>query len=307
MTDECPQPRAPAETTAGDAGQPPDGNGEPVVSIVIVAHSVRKELERCLASIDDHAAMPVQTILVDNGSRDDTVAWVKEAHPDVQVVALAENIGVAARDRGLRRAHGRLCMFLDSDAALTPGALPAMIRALDENPGWGLIGPKLVYDDGELQLSCRRYPPILLPILRRPPLSRFFENGSTVRRHLMADDEHDRVRPVLYVLGACQMFRTELARIAGPFDDKVFLGWDDADWCFRIRDAGGEIVYFPRAEVIHSYRRMTAGRPVSGAALRQLEAHARFQLRYARRRKGLIGLSGELDGKAARMDPESAG
>jgi N-acetylglucosaminyl-diphospho-decaprenol L-rhamnosyltransferase len=274
------------------------GQAHPVVSIVVVAHSVRRELERCFASIRDHAGMPVQTILVDNASHDDSVAWTRSAHPEVEIVELDANLGVAARDHGLRRAAGRFCMFLDSDAALSSDALPAMVAALADNPGWGLIGPRLVYDDGELQLSCRRYPPLLLPLLRRPPLGRFFEDGRMVRRHLMAEEDHDRVRGVLYVLGACQLFRTELARIAGPFDDSVFLGWDDADWCFRIRDAGGEIIYFPKATVIHSYRRLTAGRPVSRAGLRQLQAHVHFQRRYAQRRRGLIRLSEELDRQA---------
>ena len=272
---------------------------DPVVTVVIVAHSVRGELERALASIDAHAAMEVEVILVDNASIDDTLAWVAEAHPEVQVVSLPQNIGVAARDHGLRRSTGRYTMFLDSDAALTEGALPALVRALDENPAWGLVGPRLVYDDGSLQHSTRRYPPLLLPLLRRPPLDRFFEDSARVRRYLMADEPYDRARPVLYVLGACQLFRTSLARVAGPFDDSVFLGWDDADWCIRIRDAGGEVVYFPSATVVHAYRRLTAKQPVSRAALKQLSAHARFQLKYLRRRRELLRLQDELDRRAA--------
>jgi N-acetylglucosaminyl-diphospho-decaprenol L-rhamnosyltransferase len=271
----------------------------PVVTIVIVAHSVRGELERCLGSIAAHSGLPVRTILVDNASTDGTQAWVREAHPEVELVELPENVGVAARDHGLRRSSSPYTMFLDSDAALTDGALPAMVAALEEHESWGLLGPRLAYDDGGLQLSTRRYPPLTLPLLRRPPLSRFFEDGATVRRHLMADDDHARTRPVLYVLGACQLFRTSLARIAGPFDDRVFLGWDDADWCFRIRDAGGEVVYFPEATVIHSYRRLTSRKPVSRAAWRQLKAHAYFQWRYRRRRRELIALSERLDRAAA--------
>ena len=70
------------------------------------------------------------------------------------------------------------------------------------------------------------------------------------------------------MLGACQIFRTELARAAGPFADWIFLGPDDADWCFRLRDAGGEVVYFPEATVVHTYRRRTAVSPLSRTALR---------------------------------------
>ena len=267
----------------------------PDVSIIVVAHSVRAELERCLASIERHAGVETQVVLVDNASTDDTREWIGRAHPRVELVPLERNIGVAGREYGLRQARGRHTMFLDSDAALTPGALPALVAALDENPHWGLVGPRLVHDDGTLQRSCRRYPPLLLPFLRRPPLVWAFEDRPTVRRHLMADFAHDQVRPVLYLLGACQLFRTELARAAGEFDQRVFLGWDDADWCFRIRDAGGQVVFVPDATVIHSYRRLTRHRPLSRVALRQLGAFFYFQRLYWRRRRQLIGLERLLD------------
>lgn len=270
-------------------------SAEPRVTIVVVASSVRPELERCFGSIARHAGMAVETILVDNASTDDTLAWTGENHPEVTIVTLPRNVGVAARDHGLRRARAPYTMFLDSDAALTPGALPTMVEALEAHPSWGLVGPRLVYGDGTLQLSARRFPPMLLPVLRRPPLSRFFESSRTVRRHLMADVPHDRTRPVLYVLGACQLFRTSLARAAGPFDDRVFLGLDDADWCIRIRDAGGEIVYLPEATVVHDYRRLTARRPLSRAAWRHLRAFGYFQRTYRSRRDELLALQDELD------------
>jgi len=267
----------------------------PVVSIVVVAHSVRDELERCFDSITRHAGVPVETILVDNASTDGTREWVADAHPEVTVVPLERNLVVGARDHGLRRARGRYTMFLDSDAALTAGALPALVAALDEHPRWGLVGPRLVHDDGSLQPSCRRYPPLLLPLLRRPPLDRVFEHGPTVRRHLMLDFDYARTRPVLYVLGACQLFRTELARAAGPFDSSPYLWWDDADWCFRIRDAGGDVVFVADATVVHSYRRLTRRRPMSLAALRQLVGFVRFQRLWWSRRRELIALADELD------------
>lgn len=270
-------------------------SSDPVVTIVIVTYDARPHLERCLTSIDEHAAVPVRTIVVDNASTDDTLAYVRANHPAVELVELERNIGVAAREHGLSSSRSRYTMFLDSDAALTPGALPAMVAALDEHPWWGLIGPHLVYDDGSTQPSCRRFPPLLLPLLRRPPLGRLFERRRTVQHHLMADFDHAHTRPVLYVLGACQLFRTDAARIAGPFDANVFLGWDDADWCFRIREAGGEIVYFAGATVVHSYQRVTNRRPLSAPALRQLHAFFYFQRLYWGRRRALIRLSRRLD------------
>jgi GT2 family glycosyltransferase len=270
------------------------------VTIVVVAHSVRPDLELCLASIERHAGLPVQTIVVDNASTDDTREWVRRAHPRVSLVELDRNIGVAARARGLALARAPLSMFLDSDAQLTQGALPAMVAALEDHGDWGLLGPKLVYEDGSLQLSCRRFPPLYLPLLRRPPLDRFFGEGEAVRRHLMEDVDHEQPRPVQYVLGACQLFRTELARRAGTFDSRIFYGPDDIDWCIRIRDAGGEIVYFPAATVVHRYRRMTRDRPLSVAAYRHLKAYVYFHWKYRRRRRELARLDRELDARASR-------
>jgi N-acetylglucosaminyl-diphospho-decaprenol L-rhamnosyltransferase len=261
----------------------------------VVAHSVRHELERCFGSIRRYAGVPVTTILVDNASRDDTRSWVRAEYPEVRVIKLDENRGVAARDFGLRESLTPYTLFLDSDAALTPAALPTLVDALERNPSWGLVGPRLVNDDGTLQRSCRRFPPRLLPLLRRPPLSRFFEHGPTISRHLMADFDHETTRPVLYLLGACQLFRTSLARVAGPFDERVFLGWDDADWCFRIRDAGGEVVFVAHSTVVHSYRRHTRRQPLSRAALRQLGAFLYFQRLYRGRRPELIELEERLD------------
>jgi hypothetical protein len=267
----------------------------PRVTIVIVAHSERRELERCLDSIRDHAGMPVQVVLIDNASTDGTVGWVRENHRSIEIVGLEKNIGVAARRYGLERARAPLTMFLDSDAALTAGALPTMVAALERNPGWGLIGPRLIGEDGKLQLSCRRFPPRMLPLVRRPPLSWFLEDSALVRRHLMADVDHSIARPVLYVLGACQLFRSSLARAAGPFPEWIFLGPDDIEWCIRIRDAGGEVVYFPGATVMHRFKRRTRRAPISTTALRHLRAFAGFQWRYRKRRGELIELQERMD------------
>ena len=150
----------------------------PDVSVIVIAYDVRDEVLACLESVERHAgSLDVEVILVDNGSSDGTVAAVAARFPSTEIVALATNQGIPARNHGLRRARGRTRMFLDSDALLTPGALPELVAVLDARPDAGLVGPRLVNPDGSLQLSARRYPPLMLPVLRRPPLGRFFEQG----------------------------------------------------------------------------------------------------------------------------------
>lgn len=278
---------------------PPTELPAPDVSIVIIAHDARAELLDCLESIERHSGpLRTETILVDNASADGTAAAVAERFPSVVTIQLARNEGVVARNHGLRRARGRMRMFIDSDATLTPGALPQLAAFLEANDGVGLVGPKLVYPDGRLQLSARRFPPRTLPLLRRPPLSRFFDDSPAVRRHLMADDPPAAAREVEYVLGACQLFTREAQEAAGEIDRRIWFGPDDVDWCLRIREAGFKIAYDPDATVVHDYRRSSARRPLSVMAVRHLAGFAWFQWKWRRERPRLIEEGRRMDDRA---------
>ena len=265
----------------------------PDVTIIVIAHNARTQLERCFDSIRRYAELAVEPILVDNASDDGTRDWIRAEHPEVTLVELPRNIGDTARNPGLERATGRYTMFLDSDAALTAGALPAMVEAMDQHPDWGLLAPKLVYDDGSLQRSCRRFPPVILPLLRRPPLSRWFDDSRPVRRHLMTDFGYDRVRPVCYAISACHLFRTPIAERAGEFDPRGWGGVSAADaaWCVRFHQIGEQVVFFPGATVVHSYRRTSARNPLSWGALTQLWSFLEFQWHFRDGRR----VSRELD------------
>jgi len=261
----------------------------PDISIIIIAHNVRGELLDCLGSITEHSgALDVETILVDNGSSDGTVAAVQERFPATRVVALGRNEGGSARNHALRIARSPHLMFLDSDAQLTPGALQSLLDFMRSHPSVGLVGPRLVYPDGRLQPSARRFPPLSLPLLRRPPLSRWFEDGPVVRRHLMLDVPADGTREAEYVIGACQLFSAEAQRAVGELDPRIPFAPEDIDWCVRIRRAGYRIAYFPEAVVVHDYRRTTARQPVSRAALKHLYGFAYFQWKWRHERRRLL-------------------
>jgi GT2 family glycosyltransferase len=261
------------------------------VTVVVVGHSVREELEGCLASVDRHAGIPTKTVYVDNASRDDTVRWIRREHPGVTLIQLDRNAWGKGRNAALARTETPYTLFLDSDARLTPGALPSMVSALETNSEWGMLCPRLVYPDGSPQLSCRRFPPRLLPLLRRPPLARWLEDSRWVSEHLMREVDPAQRRFVLYAISACLLFRTATAKMVGPLDFPV---GEDIDWGIRWWDAGAEVVYYPDATVIHGYRRAST-RPLSWAAVRHLSAFARVQWRYRRRRRELVKFGRELD------------
>lgn len=271
----------------------------PDVSVIVIAHDVVGEVRVCLRSLAEHAGgLAVETIVVDNGSSDGTAATIAREFPAATVIALPTNEGLPARNHGLRRATGRHRMFIDSDARLTDGALPTMVDRLDTMPWVGLVGPRLVYPTGELQLSVRRYPPLAMPLLRLPVLRDVFEHRRALRRHLLAEGPHTR-RRAEYVLGACQLFRAEAQADAGEIDPAIWFGADDADWCFTMRRAGWTILYEPDARVVHDYRRTSAARPFSRHSLRQLVAFFHLQRKWWSHRRALRAEGRAFDAEAA--------
>jgi GT2 family glycosyltransferase len=274
------------------------------VSIIVIAHDVREEVLACLRSIDEHAApVSVETIVVDNGSTDGTAEAVRAAHPATTVIALPTNEGGSARNHGLRVARGRHRMFLDSDALLTDGALATLVRFLDERPDVGLVGPRLEYPDGGFQPSARRLPPLVLPFLRRPPLSRFFEEGRVVRRHLMLDVDASRTREAEYVIGAAMLFSRAAQEAAGELDPRIPFAPEDIDWCVAIRLAGYRIAYHPEAVVIHDYRRSTARRPFTRAALQHLQGFYYFAYKRRHERRALLAQGAAMEARGWELPP----
>jgi hypothetical protein len=259
--------------------------------VCVVAWNAAGDLARCLAALPAAAAgVELQVVVVDNGSRDGTAA-VLAAHPEIEVISNAENLGITVgRNQAVRRVRQPVVLMLDADTVPRAGSIAVMARYLAAHPEVGLVGARLLDPDGSLQLSCRRMPPALLPFLRRPPLSRWFERSGTVDRHLMRDFDHRRAGPVDWVLGACQSYRAELLTILGPYDERIFShGGEDTDWCLRTWKAGFEVHYVPDAEVVHVYGHFTRRRPFSRQARRALVDFYYMLWKHRDVRGGLMG------------------
>lgn len=258
----------------------------PDVSVVVVAWRARDHVLACLQSLEEYAGLPYEAIVVDDGSGDGTPEAVREGYPQARVLAKATNEGlVAGRNSALAHVRGRLVLMLDADTQVRPGAVETLARVLDERPEVGLVGPKLVYPDGRLQLSCRRYPSLLLPVLRRGPLARLAPDPRAHRRHLMKDFDHAVDRPVVWVAGAAQMWRADLPAAIGEYDRRVSsYGGEDLDWCLRVWAAGLEVRYVPQAEIVHVWQQVTRKNLYGRQSLRALSDFYYLQLKHRRLR-----------------------
>jgi GT2 family glycosyltransferase len=239
-----------------------ESGGQPDVSVVVVTFRARDHTLRCLESLRDNVRIAHETIVVDDGSGDGTPEAVSEAFPEARVLAKEQNEGlVAGRNSALSLVRGRFVLMIDSDTDVTPGAVETLAGVLDRNTEVGLVAPKLIYPGGELQLSCRRWPPFLAPVTRRGPYAKLRPEDDSHRRHLMMDFDHATERPVVWVAGAAQMWRAELPSRIGAYDHRVSsYGGEDLDWCLRVWEAGLEVRYVPEAVIVHDWRKVTRKR-----------------------------------------------
>ena len=226
------------------------------ISIIILTWNSEQYIAACLASLDRGlSAFTSEVIVVDNGSLDQTCSVVRQAYPQTQLICNPENRGVApARNQGIRLAQGEYILILDDDTVVQPGALDFLTRYMEEHPDVGLCGPKLTDADGQLQLSCRRFPTLVDKLARHVPAAL----GQKVTREAeMADWDHQTARAVDYVIGACQLIRCRALEEVGLFDERIFYGPEDIDICVRLQQAGWSVVYNPQAVIVHEERRMT--------------------------------------------------
>jgi GT2 family glycosyltransferase len=248
---------------------------EPDVSAIVVTHNAVGWIERCLQSLHGTGA---EVIVVDNASTDGTPELVREKFPDVRVLE-EENRGFGAgNNAGMRATSGRYFLLLNPDAWLTEGALEKLVAFADEHPEAAIVGPRLLNPDGSLQRSVRGYPSPW-----RIATEYFFLRKLGPRTHALnaffgEQFDHESVREAEYLFGACMLVRSEAVVSVGGFDEDFFLMSEEVDWCYRFRQAGWKVLFYPGAEVFH----------VVGASLnpRQFHAIVRGHLQFLRKHRG---------------------
>jgi GT2 family glycosyltransferase len=268
----------------------------PRVAVVIVSYETRDGLLAGLASLQHDAALPIETVVVDNASTDGSAEAVRAAHPAVRVIANPDNLGFArACNQGALASSAPLLLFLNPDASLAPGALPALARLFDERPRLGIAGPLTRGANGEIQVSTGpdlslraewRQRRLVKGVVRRDPQALAAAEAGHAREH-----EAD------WVSGACLLARRETFQAVGGFDARFFLYEEDADLCRRVRAAGWQVLFTPAAEARHALGRSMARAPRRA----RLEYH-RSHLLYYRKHNGLAqraGLRALLAARAA--------
>lgn len=217
------------------------------LSIIIVNWNTRALLAQCLESVYTHSPDgEFEVFVVDNASTDGSAQMVRERFPQVQMIENSENVGFArANNQAIRLARGGYVLLLNSDAIVLPGAISAMVTFMKQHEMIGVLGPALLDEEENVQLSWARFPTIWSELRGvhhrdREPFLDSIQSGQPVEAY-----------QVDWMAGACLLVRRETIDQVGLMDERFFLYSEETDWCWRIKAAGWHNVYYSQARVVH--------------------------------------------------------
>jgi N-acetylglucosaminyl-diphospho-decaprenol L-rhamnosyltransferase len=241
-------------------------------AVVITTHNALPWIEQCLASV---AGVP--TVVVDNDSTDDTVAFVRERFPDVQVLEQANRGLAAGWKRGLEEIpDARWALILNADAWLEEGALERLVAIGDAHPDVAVVAPRLLNTDGTLQRSVRGFPTRWRLATEYFYLRKLGPRTELLNAFYGAGFDHASEREVECVMGACMLVRIAAVDEIGPPDPSFFLFSEEVDWCYRFAQAGWKTLFTPEAHCVH-----VGGASHGGRLYRDnLRGHLRFFLKH---------------------------
>jgi GT2 family glycosyltransferase len=213
----------------------------PSVSLVILNYNGRQWIDGCLTGVASQRGAPsYETLLIDNGSHDDSVKFARTKYPDVRVVELTRNLGFAAgNNAGARHASGDWIAFLNNDTAADAGWLAALWAAAQSNPEFRIVTSRLVFMDD--------------PTVVDSAGDGYLRAGGAFKHgHGARTDEFDVSREVFGACGGAFMIRRDVFEALGGFDERFFMQHEDVDLSYRARLRGERVWYAADAIVRHA-------------------------------------------------------
>jgi GT2 family glycosyltransferase len=226
------------------------------LSICIINHQTPELTRNCLRSIIATGGdLRLEVLVVNNTPDDDgSFARVMTEFPGALVIQNpAARFFAANQNQMLKAAAGRYLLPLNSDTVVQVGALQTLVRFMDSQPRCGIAGPRLINADGSLQRSCHSFPGFLSTLVEMSGAWRILANNQIAGRLSQICLRHDEIAEVDWLTGACLIARREAVTQFGFFDDVLFesMYGEDADWQYRARQHGWQVLFEPRAVVSH--------------------------------------------------------
>ncbi|HEX6107225.1 MAG TPA: glycosyltransferase family 2 protein [Gemmatimonadales bacterium] len=219
--------------------------------MVVVNWNGRHLLEACLGSVFEQQPAPERVIVVDNGSQDGSLEYLRTRWPGVVALDAGANLGFSGGNNlGIRdalRAGSEYVLLLNNDAQLLPGALAELVTALEQGGGevWA-AAPKILYrgDPGIIWSAGGRFD---------------WWRGLSIDRGWDEADRGQYERPELmeFANACCLLVRAPVFHEVGLLDDGYFMYFEDSEFAARAGRGGARVAYRPAARVLHDVQGST--------------------------------------------------
>ncbi|HLC45196.1 MAG: hypothetical protein A2722_01255 [Candidatus Doudnabacteria bacterium RIFCSPHIGHO2_01_FULL_50_11] len=218
------------------------------ISIILVNYNTREFIKRCLESVfASKTGFTYEVLISDNGSGDGSIQMIKEEFPKANLIENNSNLGFSkANNIAISKASGGLILLLNSDTKVESDAIDKAIGYMNEHPNVGIMGCKILLPDGTPDRAARRkFPNPSNAFLRLFGLKKFSDYN--IETPLDQEVEVDSV------VGAFLVIRRAVIERIGLLDEEYFMYGEDLDWCWRAKEAGFAVMYYPGA-TIHHYK-----------------------------------------------------
>lgn len=254
--------------------------GKPALdlSVVIVDYHSLGLLEGCIASLRRSTQPLSCEIIVSSNSvySNEEERQLQHVLADATLIRNGRNLGFAkAANIGIRESSGRWILLLNPDCRiLTPNPDKA-IRYLEENPEIGILGPRIVNAENEVQESHRQFTTPSALLFR--VLKRFVRKERYIVQDIMSNG---KAQFVDWVSGACMLVRRSGIQKAGLLDERYFMYLEDTDWCRTFWKNGLQVVYWPEMVVRHDASRVSSESLAEGSLNRLVWIHLASWIKF---------------------------
>ncbi|KKQ34452.1 MAG: Glycosyltransferase, group 2 family protein [Microgenomates group bacterium GW2011_GWA2_37_6] len=215
----------------------------PLVSIIIVNWNSKENLQECLSALLKISYENYEVILVDNGSEDDSVKFVKSKYPTVKVIESDKNLGFAGGNNlGFEKARGKYILFLNNDTIVTKDFLRKLVDFMEKRNDVGIIQPKILFHRPGTSLHHKINS--IGSFLLRSGFLYHLDYGQK-------DKERKEPYRIFSAYGACFLARKSLLDKIGLFDDRYFAYFEETDLCHRVWLSGLKVMILPDILIYH--------------------------------------------------------
>ncbi|MHA1834573.1 MAG: glycosyltransferase family 2 protein [Candidatus Baldrarchaeia archaeon] len=221
----------------------------PPVTVLILNYNGKFHLKKCIDSVLETDYPNFEIVIVDNGSTDGSVDFIRKTYPNVKAIAFEKNFGFAeAYNRAIRKIKTEIIMLLNNDIIVDKNWLKELV--------------KHVSDTRVASATCKMKFLNNKEIINSAGGSCDIYGVAWARGNGEKDiGQYDQTCEVFYVSGATMMLKKSVWRDVGPFDSRYFMYAEELDWCWRARLKGYKILYVPKSVVFHKWHGTSSKTP----------------------------------------------